>query len=417
MSQYKSAFLKILEERGFIHQMSDENALDEAAVKESLTAYIGFDCTAKSLHVGNLLGIMMLYWFQQTGHRPIVLMGNGTTRIGDPSGKEEGRQLKSQEEIHENMESIKGVFQKFLKFGDSGNDAVMEYNDSWLSELNYVNFLRDYGRHFSVNRMLTFDSVKMRLDREQPLSFIEFNYMIFQAYDFVELNKRYGCILQMGGSDQWGNIINGVELNRRANDAQVFALTCPLLATASGAKMGKSADGAIWLNEDMLSAYDYWQFWRNSEDADVERFLKLYTTLELSEIAKLAALEGAQINEAKKVLATEATAMVHGREAAEKARATAEETFVKGGVSTDLPSIDIAKADIESGLGLLNAFVAAGLASSGSEARRHIKGGAVKVNDSPISDERHVLTIADVAEEGHIKLSMGKKKHVLLKIS
>ena len=415
MVAYQSDFLNILAERGFIHQMSNEADLDEAATQKMLTAYIGFDCTAPSLHVGNLMGIMMLYWFQQTGHRPIVLMGNGTTRIGDPSGKDETRQLRNEAEINQNMQSIRGVFEKFLTFGDSGNQAIMDYNDSWLSELNYVNFLRDYGRHFSVNRMLTFDSVKLRLEREQTLSFLEFNYMIFQAYDYLELNRRYDCTLQMGGSDQWGNIINGVELTRRVDGKEVFALTCPLLTTSSGAKMGKTAQGAVWLNADMYSPWEYWQFWRNSEDADVIRFLKLYTTLPMDEIAQLAKAQGAELNEVKKILATEATALVHGREAAQQAQQTAADIFEKGKLNSDLPTISVAKEEWQDGMGLLTAFVKAGLATSNSEARRHIKGGAVRVNDVVISDEAHRLTADDITAEGVIKLSMGKKKHVLLK--
>lgn len=415
MSSYKSDFLRVLQERGFIHQMSNEEGLDEAAAERMLTAYIGFDCTAKSLHIGNLLGIMMLYWFQQTGHRPIVLMGNGTTRIGDPSGKDEARQLRSEEEINENMLSIRTVFEKFLTFGDEGNQAIMEYNDSWLSKLNYINFLRDFGRHFSVNRMLTFDSVKLRLDREQPLSFIEFNYMIFQAYDYLELNKKYDCELQMGGSDQWGNIINGVDLTRRSSGKEVFALTCPLLTTSSGAKMGKTAQGAVWLNSDMYSPWEYWQYWRNTEDDDVVRFLKLYTTLPLDEIERLSKLEGAKINDVKKILATEATAMIHGREAALLAQKTAEDIFEKGKMSADLPTFEINITDLENGYGILKAFVDAGLVTSNSDARRQIKGGALKLNDIQLKDEAYILTTNDLSEDAVIKLSMGKKRHVLLK--
>ena len=327
MSAYKSDFLNILAERGFIHQISEPEALDARAKAGAITAYIGFDCTAASLHVGSLLPIMMLYWLQQTGHRPIALMGGGTTRVGDPSGKDESRRVLTDETIDENLKGIRAIFSKFLKFEGAGGNAVMANNADWLNKLNYIDFLRDVGRHFSVNRMLSFDSVKLRLDRQQELSFLEFNYMVLQAYDFVELNKRYNCILQMGGSDQWGNIINGIDLGRRMQNAQLFALTAPLITTSSGAKMGKTAAGAVWLNADLVSPYDYWQYWRNTEDGDVARFLKLFTVLPLDEIARLAALKGNEINEAKKVLATEATALVHGRIAADQAAETARKTF------------------------------------------------------------------------------------------
>src|SRR5512135_622456 len=344
MSAYKSDFLNILAERGFIHQLSEPEVLDARAKAGAITGYIGFDCTAASLHIGSLLPIMMLYWLQQTGHRPIALMGGGTTRVGDPSGKDETRRVLTDEIINENLKGIRRIFSKFLKFEDAGGDAVMSNNADWLNKLNYIDFLRDVGRHFSVNRMLSFDSVKLRLDRHQELSFLEFNYMILQAYDFIELNKRYNCILQMGGSDQWGNIINGIDLGRRMLNAQLFALTAPLITTSSGAKMGKTAAGAVWLNADMVSPYDYWQYWRNTEDGDVARFLKLFTTLPLNEIAKLAALQGAEINEAKKVLATEATALVHGRAAADEAAETARRTFEEGTIAQTLPSIEVPRA-------------------------------------------------------------------------
>jgi tyrosyl-tRNA synthetase len=416
MTKPKSDFLKILFERGYLHQCSDTDGLDALARKGEAVAYVGYDCTAPSLHVGSLISIMMLYWLQKTGGKPIVLMGGGTTRVGDPSGKDETRQLRSIEEIDANKASIKLVFAKLLKFGDGKSDAVMADNAEWLAPLNYIEFLRDVGRHFSVNRMLTMDSAKLRLDREQELSFIEFNYMLLQAYDFVELARRYGCNLQMGGSDQWGNIVTGIDLGRRMGlKQQLYALTCPLLTTASGAKMGKTASGAVWLNEQQLSAYDYWQYWRNTEDEDVERFLKLFTTLPMTEIAKLAALKGSEINEAKKVLATEATALMHGRDKADAAAETARLTFEKGVLAADLPSIDIPRDELTAGLGVLAAFVRAGLVTSNGEARRQILGGGLRVNDAAIKDERARLTMSDVTESGAIKLSLGKKKHVLLK--
>ena len=411
MTKLKSDFLNILTERGYIHQCSDTEGLDEAAAKGRLTAYVGYDCTASSLHIGSLVSIMMMHWFQETGHRPIALMGGGTTRVGDPSGRDETRKILTFEQIEDNKQGIKRVFESFLKFG--GDDAIMADNAEWLTKLNYIEMLRDIGRHFSVNRMLSFDSVKMRLDREQELSFIEFNYMILQAYDFVELSRRYGCVLQMGGSDQWGNIINGIDLGRRMGTPQLYALTCPLLTTASGAKMGKTASGAVWLNEDMLSAYDYWQYWRNTEDADVERFLKLFTMLPLGEIARLAALGGAEINEAKKRLATEATALVHGREKAQAAEETARKTFEEGALAVSLPTIEI--AGLAEGVGVLTAFVQAGLVPSTSEARRQIKAGGLRVNDVAVSDEKAILTAKDLTGEGVIKLSLGKKKHILAK--
>ena len=416
MTTLKSDFLKIMTERGFMHQCSDLESLDKLAADNRVVAYVGYDCTAPSLHVGSLLSIMMLSWLQKCGGKPIALMGGGTTRVGDPSGKDETRQLRSIDEIEKNKNGMKQVFAKFLTFGDGGTDALMVDNAEWLAPLNYIEFLRDVGRHFSVNRMLTMDSAKLRLDREQELSFIEFNYMLLQAYDYVELARRYGCNLQMGGSDQWGNIVTGIDLGRRMGlKEQLLALTCPLLTTASGAKMGKTAAGAVWLNEQQLSAYDYWQFWRNTEDADVPRFLKLFTVLPIDEIAKLAALGGAEINEAKKVLATEATALVHGREKAEAAAATARKTFEQGTLASDLPTVEISRADLDAGLGVLTAFVKAGLVASNGEARRQIQGGGLKVNDEAVASDKAVLKSSDAAAGGVIKLSLGKKKHVLLK--
>lgn len=415
MSSYTSDFLKELDARGFIHQCSDFEALDDAAAKGIVTGYIGFDCTAPSLHVGSLIQIMMLRRLQQAGGKPIVVMGGGTTRIGDPSFRDEQRKLLDDAQIDANMEGIKKVFAKFLTFGDGPTDALMVDNREWLDDLKYIDFLRDVGRHFSVNRMLTFDSVKLRLDREQPLSFLEFNYMIIQGYDFVELNRRYNCTLQMGGSDQWGNIVNGIELGRRVDQAHLVGLTTPLLTTSSGAKMGKTADGAVWLNADMLSPYDYWQFWRNTEDADVGTLLRRFTELPLGEIEKLEALEGAELNEAKKVLATEATAMAHGRDKAEKAAETARVAFEQGAISADLPTVEISGAELEAGLGVLTAFVTAGLCASNGEARRQIKGGGAKVNDRALQDERATLSRDDLTDGDVIKLSLGKKKHVLLK--
>jgi tyrosyl-tRNA synthetase len=414
MSGYKSDFLNVLAERGFIHQVSEPDALDQLAKSQAITAYIGFDCTAASLHIGSLLPIMMLHWLQQTGHRPIALMGGGTTRVGDPSGKDESRRILTDAMIEENLKGIRAVFGKFLKFEGAGGNALMANNADWLNSLNYIDFLRDVGRHFSVNRMLSFDSVKMRLDRQQELSFLEFNYMILQAYDFVELNKRTGCLLQMGGSDQWGNIVNGIDLGRRMSNVQLFALTSPLITTSSGAKMGKTAAGAVWLNADLVSPYDYWQYWRNTEDGDVARFLKLFTVLPLPEIARLAALAGAEINEAKKVLATEATALVHGRAAADEAAGTARQTFEEGTLAENLPTVEISSADMAN-LGVLAAFVRAGLVASNGEARRQIKGGGLKVNDATVTDEKMVLTAAALTPEGVIKLSLGKKRHVLIK--
>ena len=411
----KSDFLATLIARGYVHQCSDFVALDDRAKTGDLTAYIGFDCTAASLHVGSLVQIMLLRWLQKTGGKPIALMGGGTTRVGDPSGKDESRKILTLEQIEDNKNGIKRVFSKFLTFGDCANDAIMPDNAEWLAHLNYIDFLRDIGRHFSVNRMLAMDSVKARLEREHELSFLEFNYMCLQAYDFVELYRRFGCVLQMGGSDQWGNIVTGLDLGRRLGTAQLYALTTPLLTTASGAKMGKTAQGAVWLDESLLPVFDYWQYWRNCEDRDVGRFLKLFTELPLDEIAKLEALGGAEINEAKKVLATEATAMVHGRAAAEGAAEAARQTFEEGALAESLPAVEIAAEEVENGLGVLAAFVKAGLVASTSEARRQIKGGGLKVNDDTVTDERAMLKPGDAAD-GMIKLSLGRKRHILLRL-
>lgn len=416
MAKHTSDFLNILAERGFIHQCSDFEGLDALAAKGEIVSYVGYDCTAPSLHIGHLLSIMMLHWLQKSGGgRPITLMGGGTTRVGDPSGRDETRRILPIEQIEANKDSIKKVFAKFLSFGDARHDAVMADNAEWLAPLNYIEFLRDVGRHFSVNRMLSMDSARRRLEREQELSFIEFNYMLLQSYDYVELARRYKCNLQMGGSDQWGNIVSGIDLGRRMGTHQLYALTCPLLTTASGAKMGKTAAGAVWLNEDQLPVYDYWQMWRNSEDADVSRFLKLFTLLPMSEIAKLSGLGGAEINEAKKTLATEATALLHGREKAEAAAETARRTFEQGETAEGLPTIEVPIADIENELGILAAFVTAGLVKSNSEARRQIQAGGLRVNDAVVSDEKAKLRLGDVSADGVIKLSLGRKKHVLLR--
>jgi tyrosyl-tRNA synthetase len=413
MTEHKSDFLNTLTARGFIHQCSDLAGVDALAAKGQLVAYVGYDCTAPSLHVGSLLSIMMLHWLQVTGAgKPIALMGGGTTRVGDPSGKDETRQLRSIEEIEANKDGLKSVFAKLLTFGSGPHDAVMIDNAEWLAPLNYIDFLRDVGRHFSVNRMLTMDSAKMRLEREQELSFIEFNYMLLQSYDFVELAKRHGCNLQMGGSDQWGNIVTGSDLGRRMGlKSPLHALTCPLLTTSSGAKMGKTAAGAVWLNEAQLSAYDYWQYWRNTEDGDVARFLKLFTTLPMAEIARLAALSGARVNEAKKVLATEATALIHGRAKADAAAETARKTFEEGAAAEGLP---VFTAQIGAGLGLLRLFVDAGLAASNGEVRKAIANNAIAINDVKVTDAAYVVTTSDLID-GQAKLSLGKKRHVLLR--
>ena len=408
----QSDFIQVLKERGYLHQISDEEGLRAVAAKGPVTAYAGYDCTAPSLHAGNLISIMMLRVLQKTGHRPIVLIGGGTTKVGDPSGKDESRKLLTQKEIDANKASIETAFTKLLRFGEGETDAILVDNDEWLKNLRYIKFLRDYGRHFTINRMLTFDSVKLRLEREQPLTFLEFNYMLLQAYDFLELARRYNCVLQLGGSDQWGNIVNGIELGRRVEGRELFGLTTPLLTTSSGAKMGKSVKGAVWLNADMLSPYEYWQFWRSTEDADAIRFLRLFTELPLNEIAKLEALSGSEINEAKKILATEATALLHGRDAAEAAAETARQAFEEGASAQGLPTIEV---DLKSGIGLLNANTAAGLVSSTSEARRQIRSGAIRVNDAVATDERAILTLEDLNKDGVIKLSLGKKRHVLLR--
>jgi tyrosyl-tRNA synthetase len=415
MSTFKSDFLNTLQERGFIHQCSDFEGLDALAAKGEAVAYVGYDCTAPSLHIGNFLTMMMLYWLQQSGNRPITLMGGGTTMVGDPSGKDETRALRTIAEIEANKASIRGVFAKVLKFGDGKSDAVMLDNAEWLTKLNWIEMLRDVGKHFSVNRMLTMDSVRLRLEREQEMSFIEFNYMVCQAYDFVELSKRAGCRLQMGGSDQWGNIVMGVDLGRRMGTQQLYALTTPLLTTASGDKMGKTAKGAVWLNADQFSPYDFWQYWRNTEDADVAKFLKLFTTLPMREINKLAALKGAEINEAKKALADAATTLLHGADAAREAADTARQTFEEGAIAQNLPTVEIPHGELEAGSGVLTLFVKAGLVTSNGEARRQIKGGGLRVNDAAVTDEKMMLSKADLTPEGVIKLSLGRKRHVLVK--
>lgn len=414
MTELRSDFMKIFVDRGYMHQCTNLDELDAAFAKKPVTAYIGFDCTARSLHVGSLMQIMILRRLQQAGHKPIVLMGGGTTKVGDPSGKDESRPVITDEIIQDNMNGIKEVFEKFITFGDGPTDAIMVNNDDWLSELNYISFLRDYGRHFSINRMLSFESVKLRLEREQSLSFLEFNYMILQAYDFVELKKRFDCMLQIGGSDQWGNIVNGTELGRRTNSFDLFGLTTPLLTTSSGAKMGKTASGAVWLNAEMLSPYDYWQFWRNTEDADVGKFLKLFTELPMDEINQLENLDGAALNEAKKILANECTRLAHGADAAEAAAETARKTFEMGVTADSLPSTEMPKSELAGGIPAAVLFNKVGLAQSGSEARKLIKGGGARLNDEKISDERRVLTLEDVDAEGRIKLSAGKKRHHLI---
>tara|TARA_R110002124_G_scaffold287365_1_gene474277 strand:- start:212173 stop:213429 length:1257 start_codon:yes stop_codon:yes gene_type:complete len=415
MTQYKSDFLNVLQQRGLIHQISDADALDKKLCEGMQTAYCGFDATASSLHIGNLIGIIMLHWFQETGHRPITLMGGATTMLGDPSGKEEQRQLKTKEEIETNISSIRTAFESFITYGDSGNGAAMVNNADWMLEFKYIEFLRDYGRHFSVNRMLSMDSVKLRLEREQPLSFLEFNYMILQAYDFVELNKQYGTCLQMGGSDQWGNMVGGIDLGRRIRGEELFVVTCPLLTKADGTKMGKSVSGAVWLNADMLSPYDYYQFWRNCDDADVGKLLRIFTKLPLDEIAKIEALQGAELNEGKKILALEATKWLHGLSAADDAQETARKTFEQGGVGDDLPRIEIARAILEGGgMSVLDAFQESGLAASGGEVKRLIKGGGARINGNSVSDMGYVISASDIDGENCIKLSSGKKRHAIL---
>jgi tyrosyl-tRNA synthetase len=411
----KSELVQLLTERGYLHQCTSLEGLDTRASEGVITAYIGFDATAKSLHVGNMMQIMMLRRLQQTGHKPIVVMGGGTTKVGDPSGKDASRQLLTEAAIAENIASIHKAFASYLRFGDGRTDAITVNNAEWLDQLRYIDFLREYGVHFTINRMLTFDSVRLRLEREQPLTFLEFNYMLMQASDYLELYRRYGCLLQLGGSDQWGNIVNGVELIRRVEGAEAFGFTSPLVTTASGAKMGKTAQGAVWLNVDMRSPYDYWQFWRNTEDADVGRFLKLFTDLPLGEIARLEALQGAEINEAKKVLANETTALLHGREAADTAEAAARTAFEQGGVSADLPSFETPRAALEAGVQLAALVADAGLASSRSDARRLAQGGGVRVNDQTEPDAQRMITLADVGRDGVIKLAAGKKKIVLVR--
>jgi tyrosyl-tRNA synthetase len=410
---FKSDFLRVLDERGFIHQGTNLEGLDARLSAGVVTGYIGFDATAKSLHAGSLVQIMLLHWLQETGHRPIALMGGGTTKVGDPTGKDQQRALLTDADIAANIEGIKGVFSKFLTFGAGQRDAVMVNNDDWLSRLGYVEFLRDYGTEFTINRMLSFDSVKLRLERESPMTFLEFNYMLMQAYDFHELHRRYGCALQMGGSDQWGNIVNGVELCRRKDAVEAFGVTTPLLTTASGKKMGKTEGGAVWLNADMFSPYDYWQYWRNAEDADVGVLLARFTKLPMTEVRRLAALGGAEINDAKKILATEATALLHGRAAADEAAETARRTFEEGAAAEGLPTIDVDHAALAAGFPLVRAFVEAGLAASNGEARRHLKAGALRVNDILRTNETP-LSPADL-RDGAIKLSVGKKKHALVR--
>ncbi len=415
MATYESDFIRAITKRGYLHQCTDLEALDAQAAEKSIAAYIGFDCTAPSLHAGSLVSIMLLRQFQKAGHKPIVLMGGGTTKVGDPSGKDDSRKILSDADISANIAGIKQVFSKFLTFGDGPTDAVVLNNADWLDKLNYISFLRRYGPHFTINRMMTFDSVKLRLEREQPLTFLEFNYMILQAYDFVELAMQNDCILQMGGSDQWGNIVGGVELGRRVSGKRLFGLTTPLLTTASGAKMGKTASGAVWLNADMLSPYDYWQYWRNAEDADIGRFLRLFTDLPMEEITRLEALAGAEINEAKKVLATEATRLCHGKTAADEAAGTAKQAFEQGQAAEGLPTVEISRARLESGIPVFILMREAGLVGSGGEAKQLIKGGGGKLNDHVIDKASQAVTMADIGNGGVIKLSAGKKRHALVK--
>jgi tyrosyl-tRNA synthetase len=415
MSDFKSDFMRIVHERGMVHQVSDAQRLDELLSSGVRTAYIGFDCTADSLHVGHLMQIMLLRWWQKAGHKPIALMGGGTTKVGDPSGRDETRQLLTTEQIDANMAKIKTSFSNYLTFGSGPTDAIMANNAEWLDTLLYIPLLRDVGRHFSVNRMLTMDSVKLRLDRDQPLSFLEFNYMILQSYDFVELFKRHNCIVQMGGSDQWGNIIMGADLGRRMANAELFALTSPLLATASGAKMGKTAAGAVWLNPDRLSPYDFWQYWRNTEDADVGRFLRIFTDLPLDEIARLEKLAGQEINEAKKVLATEVTRLAHGSPAAEQAAETARRTFEEGAKAETLPTVDVPRSRLSQGVAAFELFHEAGLAASRNEARKLIKGGGGKLNDKPLASDAVLIGEGDLDSSGTLKLSAGRKRHVLVR--
>jgi len=414
----KSDFLRVMLERGYIHQCTDLDALDEKMGAGPVTAYVGFDCTADSLHIGHMVSIMMLRWLQKTGHRPIVLIGGGTTKVGDPSGKDEARQLLTEDQINANIAGIRRCFDAYVTFGDgsSGSDgAILANNADWLDELRYIPLLRDIGRHFSVNRMLTQDSVRLRLEREQPLSFLEFNYMILQSYDFLELGRRYDCSVQMGGSDQWGNIVMGADLCRRIDQRAAFGLTTPLITTASGAKMGKTASGAVWLNEDRMPVFDFWQYWRNTEDADVGRFLRLFTELPLDEIVRLESLEGAEVNDAKKILATEATTLRHGRAKAELAAQTARQTFEQGGLGEGLPTVTVPRAQLDGGIALFALLTQAGLTGSNGEARRLIKGGGGRINGEVVSDEGHQVTVADLTSDGVVKISAGKKKHALVR--
>ena len=412
----KSDLIQVLVSRGFLHQCTDIERLDTLASEQVITAYNGFDATADSLHVGHLLPIMMLRWMQKTGHRPIALIGGGTTKVGDPSGKDETRQILDDVTIGANIASIQRTFERFLTFGEDKNDAILINNADWLDSLQYIPFLRNVGRHFTINRMLAMDSVKLRLDREQPLTFLEFNYMILQSYDFVELNQRYGCTLQTGGSDQWGNIVNGVDLGRRMTNAELFGLTCPLITTASGAKMGKTASGAVWLNAERLSPYDYFQYWRNTEDLDVERFLRLFTDLPLDEIQRLDALKGQEINEAKEKLAFAATQLLHGDEAAQAAQRTSRETFANGGIGQDLPRVFLSKDDVNGGVFIVDLLRKSGLCKSNGEARRLIRGGGAKLNKERIEDEERLLTNGDL-DNGEAKLSAGKKRHAVIAVS
>ena len=414
MTTARSEFLRVVAERGYMHQCTDWDALDQRLAAGPAAAYIGFDCTARSLHVGGLMQIMLLRWWQKTGNKPIVLMGGGTTRIGDPTGKDEARKMLSDQDIAANMAGIRQVFARYLSFGDGASDALMVNNADWLDQLNYIAFLRDYGKHFTINRMLTFDSVKLRLEREQPLTFLEFNYMILQGFDFAELWQRHRCLLQMGGSDQWGNIVNGVELGRRVHQAELFGLTSPLLTTASGAKMGKTVSGAVWLNADMLSPWEFWQYWRNTEDADVGRFLRLYTETPLDEIARLEALQGAEINEAKKILAGEVTRLCHGEDAAAAAAETARKTFEEGALADSLPTVGLAAAELAAGIAAFALFARTGLAASNGEARRLLQQGGGRVNDLPVTDPMAIIGDADL-RDGVIKLTAGKKRHLLVR--
>lgn len=417
MTSLKSEFLRVMQERGFFHQCSDLEALDAKLMSGVQSAYIGFDATAKSLHVGNLTGIMMLKWFQECGHKPITLMGGGTSKVGDPSFKDQTRNIMTDETIRENLENIRTTcFTQFLKYGDGPTDAMMVNNDDWLSKLHYLEFIRDVGRYFTVNRMISFDSVKTRLERESPLTFLEFNYMIMQGYDFLELHRRYGTVLQMGGSDQWGNIINGVDLAHKSDQLQLFALTAPLLLNSAGEKMGKTVDGAVWLNKNMLSAYDYWQWFRNTDDDLVPAMLRRFTMLPMSEIHRLDALKGAEINEAKKILAFEATKLCRGENAAQQAAETARQTFEQGGVGDNLPTVKIPLATLKSGISLVEILLLVNLSTSKGDARRKIEQNAIRVNDKVVSDPAHLVKNTDITPDGYIKLSSGKKNHALIKL-